>query len=37
MLFLKLKEGASVPEKETCQCFGIALVAVITHWFGWIY
>ena len=24
-------------EKETCQCVGIEVVAVITHWFGWIY
>ena len=24
-------------EKETCQCLGIEVVAVITHWFGWIY
>lgn len=32
-----LSPCVGVLEKETCQCFGIALVAVITHWFGWIY
>lgn len=32
-----LSPCVGVLEKETCQCFGIALVAIITHWFGWIY